>query len=139
MVDGKQQAPNQVEVPDKNSYIKEEPEDSVSRIDNMEEIHESVSPCEDEIEETPGICEKAQRMNLFVAQATCEKNCLRYTGITRPKLDLVFDLVKEKAESLRYWRGSVNTPPSRHEKKKGPPRILTTWEELILTLLYINM
>ena len=135
LVDGKQQAPNQVEVPDENSYIKEEPEYSVSGIDNMEEIHESVSPCEDEIEETPGICEKTQRRNLFVAQATCEKNCFRYTGITKPKLDLVFDLVKEKAESLRYWRGSVNTPPSRHEKKKGPPRILTTWEELILTLV----
>ena len=29
----------------------------------------------------------------------------------------------------------MNTPPSRHEKKKGPPRILTTWEELILTLV----
>ena len=135
MVDGKQQAPNQVEVPDKNSYIKEEPEYSVSGIDNMEEIHESVSPCEDELEETPRICEETQGRNLFVAQATCAKNCFRYTGITRPKLDLVFDLVKEKAESLRYWRGSVNTRPSRHEKKKGPPRILTTWEELLLTLV----
>ena len=29
----------------------------------------------------------------------------------------------------------MNTPPSRHEKKKGPPRILPTWEELILTLV----
>lgn len=48
---------------------------------------------------------------------------------------MVFDLVKEKAESLRYWKGFVNIPPSGHEKKKGPPGILTTWEELILTLV----
>ena len=78
LVDGKQQAPNQVEVPNENSYMKEESEDSVSGTDKMEEIHESISPCEGEIEETPGEKtqrEKAQRRNLFVAQATCAKNC----------------------------------------------------------------
>ena len=88
----------------------------------MEGISESVSQCEDvRTEELPEMYETTQRRNLFVSQATCTKNCFRYTGITRPKLDLVFDLVKEKAQSLRYWRDSVNTPPSQHEKKKDHP------------------
>ena len=86
----------------------------------MEGISESVSQCEDvRTEKLPEMYETTQHRNLFVSQATCTKNCFRYTGITRPKLDLVFDLVKEKAQSLRYWRGSVNTPPSQHEKKEG--------------------
>ena len=136
LVDNKQQTPDQVKAPNENSCIKKEPTETVSGIDNMEGISESVSQCEDvRTEELPEMYETTQRRNLFVSQATCTKNCFRYTGITRPKLDLVFDLVKEEAQSLRYWRGSVNTPPSQHEKKKGPPRILTIWEELILTLV----
>ena len=136
LVDNKQ-APDQVKAPNENSYIKKEPTETVSGIDNVEGISESVSQCEDvRTEELPEMCEPTQCRNLFVTQATCTKNCFKYTGITRPKLDLVFDLVNEKAQSLWYWRGSVNTPPSQHEKKKKePPRILTIWEELILTLV----
>ena len=72
--------------------------------------------------------EKTQRRNLFIIQATSQKNCFRYTGITRPKLDLVFDLIKEKAKGLRYWKGSVDTPPSRREKRGAQPRLLTPWK-----------
>ena len=79
--------------------------------------------------------EKTTRRNLFIKQATCQKNCFRYTGLTRPKLDLVFDLVKEKAKGLRYWKGSIDTPPSRREKRGAQPRLLSPWEELILTLV----
>ena len=78
---------------------------------------------------------KTQRGNLFMIQPTCPKNCSRYTGLSRPKLDLVFDLIREKAAGLRYWRGSVDTPPSRREKRKAQPRYLSPWVELILTLV----
>ena len=44
--------------------------------------------------------EKVQRRKLFINQATCHSNCFRYTGITRPKLDLVFDLIKDKAQMV---------------------------------------
>ena len=83
----------------------------------------------------PLVDEKTQRRNLFMIQATCPKNCSRYTGLSRPKLDLVFDLIREKAAGLRYWRGSVDTPPSRREKRKAQPRYLSPWEELVLTLV----
>ena len=58
----------------------------------------------------------------------------RYTGLSRDKLDLVFDLIEEKAKSLRYWKGSVDTnlPSSR---KKNLQRKLSSWEELVLTLV----
>ena len=98
LVDNKQQAPDQVKAPNENSCIKKEPTETVSGIDNMEGISESVSQCEDvRTEELPEIYKTTQRRNLLVSQATCTKNCFRYTGITRPKVDLVFDLVKEKA------------------------------------------
>ena len=41
----------------------------------------------------------------------------RYTGLSRDKLDLVFDLIEEKAKSLRYWIGSVDTDLPSSKKK----------------------
>ncbi len=79
--------------------------------------------------------EKKSRRDLFVRQATSNSNCFRYTGVTRQKLDLVFDLIKEKAKSLRYWKGSVDTPGSRREKRGAQPRLLSCWEEFVLTLV----
>ncbi len=79
--------------------------------------------------------EKKSRRHLFVRQATSNSNCFRYTGITRQKLDLVFDLIKEKAKSLRYWKGSVDTPGSRKERRGAQPRLLSCWEEFVLTLV----
>jgi hypothetical protein len=68
--------------------------------------------------------EKKSRRDLFVKQATSNRNCFRYTGVTREKLDLVFDLIKGKAKSLRYWKGSVDTPGSRRGKERGPNQTL---------------
>ena len=78
--------------------------------------------------------EKKPRRDLFVKQATSNRNCFRYTGVTREKLDLVFDLIKGKAKSLRYWKGSVHTPGSRREKRGAQTRLLSCWEEFVLTL-----
>ncbi len=47
----------------------------------------------------------------------------------------MFDLIKEKAKSLRYWKGSVDTPGSRREKRGAQPRLLSCWEEFVLTLV----
>ena len=64
------------------------PTKTVSGIDNVEGISKSVSQCEDvRTEELPEMCEPTQCRNLFVTQATCTKNCFKYTGITSPKLD----------------------------------------------------
>ena len=41
-----------------------------------------------------------QKRKLFIEQATCPRNCFRYTGIEREKLDLVFNLIKDKANDL---------------------------------------
>ena len=79
--------------------------------------------------------EKKSRRDLFVKQATSNRNCFRYTGVTREKLDLVFDLIKGKAKSLRYWKGSVDTPGSRREKRGAQTRLLSCWEEFVLTLV----
>lgn len=77
-LDEKQEALNQVNVPKENSYMKEEPKETACGIDDVEKIPELVSQCEDvKSEVLPEICEKTQRRNLFVAQATCIKNCFR--------------------------------------------------------------
>jgi hypothetical protein len=47
----------------------------------------------------------------------------------------VFDLIKGKAKSLRYWKGSVDTPGSRREKRGAQTRLLSCWEEFVLTLV----
>ena len=57
------------------------------------------------------------KRDLFIDQTTCHKNCYRYTGLPRDKLDLVFNLIEQKAQSLRYWKGSVDTNiPSARKK-----------------------
>ena len=75
------------------------------------------------------------KRKLFVDQATNPKKCYRYTGLSREKLDLVFSFAEEKAKSLRCWRGSTDTPPSRAVKRGHVPRLLTRFEEFILTLV----
>ena len=71
---------------------------------------------------------------MFVDQATCDKNCCRYTGLTREKLLLVFGFVKEKAKTIRYWRGSVDTCQAQR-RKRNCSRALSSWEEYVLTLV----
>ena len=36
---------------------------------------------------------------------------------------------------MRYWKGSVDTPASRREKRSAQPRLLSCWEEFVLTLV----
>ena len=83
-----------------------------------------------------------QKRSYFIEQATCEKNCYRYTGVSRPKLDLIFSTIEEKANSINYWRGSVDTiKPKENKKRKkisNKKRILTKWEEFILTLVRLR-
>ena len=69
---------------------------------------------------------------MFVDQATCNKNC--YTGLTRDKLLLVFGFVKEKAKTVRYWQGSVDTCQTQR-RKRNCSRALSSWEEYVLTLV----
>ena len=71
---------------------------------------------------------------MFIDQATCKKNCYHYTGLTREKLLLVFGFVKEKAKSIRYWRGTVDTCQSQR-RKRNCSRALSSWEEYVLTLV----
>ena len=70
----------------------------------------------------------------FIDQDTCKKICYRYTGLTREKLLLVFGFVKEKAKSIRYWRGMVDICQSQR-RKRNCSRTLSSWEEYVLTLV----
>ena len=74
------------------------------------------------------------KRDLFLDQVTCPKHCYWYTGLTREKLDLIYHFVVEKAKSLKYWKGSVDTPQPT-SKKRGVARELTTWQEFVLTLV----
>jgi hypothetical protein len=75
------------------------------------------------------------KRTLFIEQATCKANCYRYTGLSREKMDLVFEFVKEKATNMRYWKGSVDTVIPSKRKSRGVSRILPLWDELVLTLV----
>ncbi|XP_046863414.1 LOW QUALITY PROTEIN: uncharacterized protein LOC124457174 [Xenia sp. Carnegie-2017] len=78
---------------------------------------------------------KTLKRNLFIEQAICQKNCYRYTGLSLEKLNLVFSLIEEKAKSLRYWRGSTDTATAQSIKGGHVSRVLSHWEEFILTLV----
>ena len=77
----------------------------------------------------------ALKRKLFIQQATDPQKCYRYTGLSKEKHDLVFGLVEVKAKNLRYWKGSIDTPSSRSLKRGHIPRLLTCYEEFILTLV----
>ena len=75
------------------------------------------------------------KRTLFIEQATCEANCYRYTGLSRQKLNLVFQFIQEKAKAMRYWKGSVDTVVSSKRKARGVDRKLPLWDEFVLTLV----
>lgn len=85
---------------------------------------------------------EAEKRRYFIEQATNPTNCFRYTGISRPKLDLIFNLIKETSTTITYWRGSKSTiKPSNNIKRKkttNEKRILSKWEEFILTLVRLR-
>ena len=84
-----------------------------------------------------------EKRDYFIDQATCPKNCYCYTGVTRSKLDLLFEFLEPKATDIRIWRGSKNTKKSSKkrttESKKRTNTIndgvLTKWEQFVLTLV----
>ena len=57
-----------------------------------------------------------EKRDYFIDQATCPKNCYRYAGVTRSKLDLVFEFLEPKATEIRIWRGSKNTKKSSKKR-----------------------
>ena len=71
--------------------------------------------------------EKENR-DYFIDQATCPKNCYRYTGVMR-KLDLLFEFLEPKATDIRISRGSKNTKKSSKNKQlKQKKRLLLMME-----------
>ena len=83
-----------------------------------------------------------EKRDYFIDQATCPKNCYRYTGVTRSKLELLFEFLEPKATDIRLWRGSKNTKRSSKKrateaKKKtiSNDGVLTKWEQFVLTLV----
>ena len=56
--------------------------------------------------QTERLCQVKEKRKYFIDQATCSKNCYCYTGVTRSKLDLVFEFLEPKATEIRLWRGS---------------------------------
>jgi hypothetical protein len=102
--------------------------------------HDSVNIQEkDEVEVEDKGCQtndiRDLKRNLFIEQATCEANCYRYTGLSREKLNLVFQFVQEKAKNIRYWKGSFDTVIPSKRKSRGVSRILPLWDEFVLTFV----
>ena len=60
--------------------------------------------------------EKKKR-DYFIDQATCPKNCYRYTGVTRSKLELLFEFLEPKATDIHIQRGRKNTKESSKKEQ----------------------
>ena len=58
-----------------------------------------------------------ERRAYFIDQATCTKNCYRYTCLTRAKLDLAFEYLELKVTEIHYWRGGKNAKSSSKSRK----------------------
>ena len=79
------------------------------------------------------------KRNLFIEQATNSDNCYRYTGLSLPKLNLVFHHIKESASGMRYWKGSIDsTCTSKRRNKRGLKRLLPLWDEFVLTMVRLR-
>ena len=57
-----------------------------------------------------------EKRKYFIDQATCPKNCYRYTGVIMSKLDLVFEFLESKLTEIRLRRGSKNTKKSSKKR-----------------------
>ena len=86
--------------------------------------------------------QEEEKRAYFIHQATCPKNFYRYTGLSLPKLDLVFKFLGPKITEIHYWRGSKNTKTltkKRKRKKKATcvnnEGVLSKREQFILTLV----
>ena len=86
--------------------------------------------------------QEEEKRAYFIHQATCPKSCYRCTGLSRPKLDLVFEFLEPKATEIHYWRGSKSTKTltkKRKTKKKATcvndEGVLSKREQFILTLV----
>lgn len=51
--------------------------------------------------QTESTSQVKEERKYFIDQATCPKNCYRYTGVTRSTLDLVFEILEPKATKIR--------------------------------------
>ena len=96
------------------------------------ELHVDESILGDAVEFGSCLCkEDPNVMKLFVDQVTDPKKCYHYTGLSREKLDLIFGLIEEKAKRLRYWKGSMDAPKSKPQKKgvmlQGYCRLGRSW------------
>ncbi|XP_068757672.1 uncharacterized protein [Montipora capricornis] len=63
-------------------------------------------------------------------------------GVTRFKLDLLFEFLEPKATNIRIWRGSKNTKKSSKKRATEGKKttntndgVLTKWEQFVLTLV----
>ena len=69
----------------------------------------------------------------------CDKHINLYTGLpTYGHFRWVFDEVKEAAEKMTYWKGTQSAerePKSVQQQKRGPSRLLSLDNELLLTLM----
>ena len=94
--------------------------------------------------QTEWLSQVKEKRKYFIDQATCSKNCYRYTGVTRSKLDLVFEFLEPKATEIRLWIGSKNTKKSPKKRaadiqeQRKNDGVLTRWEQLVLTLVRIR-
>ncbi|CAB4016757.1 Hypothetical predicted protein [Paramuricea clavata] len=78
----------------------------------------------------------------FIQKITDPKKCVHYTGLNLEVLKALYDLIKEKANKLYMWKGVKwtrlkNAQPG-HLKNKYNLRKLTTWEQLLLTLVRLR-
>lgn len=77
---------------------------------------------------------------IFVKNVTKDDtSCKFYTGVTLATLMLIFDVIRSKAERMRYWQGSArDLPDAPNGNKRGPVRVLSSFEEFLLTLVRIR-
>lgn len=77
---------------------------------------------------------------IFVKNVTKDDtSCKFYTGVTLATLMLIFDVIRSKAERMRYWQGSArDLPDAPNGNKRGPARVLSSFEEFLLTLVRIR-
>ncbi|XP_062574812.1 uncharacterized protein LOC134236655 [Saccostrea cucullata] len=67
-----------------------------------------------------------------------DASCKFYTGLSLGIFFLLLNSLKDKAARLSYWRGKETNLENNEMKRRGPKRLLSIREEMVMTLMRLR-
>nr|XP_022344236.1 uncharacterized protein LOC111137188 [Crassostrea virginica] len=93
----------------------------------------------DEYEDENLLNEGSMRRKLLLKDVMKDDtSCKFYTGLSLAMFGFLFTFLSNSAKSMTYWRGGDTSNERKQTQKKGPKRVLSIKEEMMLMLLRLR-